>query len=261
MSRFLSRRAMSLLAVPLLGMLIAFPLGVLASHQFTDVPDSNTYHADIDALADAGVTTGCGNGTTYCPSDNVTREQMAAFMNRLGALGAGKTPVANATKLDGLDSSQFLRADQNAVGVHGCAGTALSPSVPTFASGNFSMYSSGATDVTFRCSLALPDAAIVTSVVWSVSDTSATESVGCDMYRYRQDLILDTYDYDIMASGATTAGGVGALTELTDASVTEAVVDNGTYWYVAECTPTATGSTTSVSGIRVHYLLAGLPLT
>jgi hypothetical protein len=33
---------------------------------------------------------------------------MAAFMNRLGALAAGKTPVVNADKLDGLDSTDFL---------------------------------------------------------------------------------------------------------------------------------------------------------
>lgn len=74
---------------------LAFPLGVFAAHQFSDVPDSNPYHADIDALVDAGVTSGCGGGQ-YCPTQNVTREQMAAFLNRLGALQAGKTPVVNA---------------------------------------------------------------------------------------------------------------------------------------------------------------------
>jgi hypothetical protein len=74
---------------------LAFPLGVLASHQFADVPDSNPYHNDIAAIADAGVTTGCGGGN-YCPTANVTRQEMAAFMNRLGALGPGKTPVVNA---------------------------------------------------------------------------------------------------------------------------------------------------------------------
>ena len=87
----------------------AFPIGVLASHQFSDVLDSNPYHADIDALVDAGVTTGCGGGK-YCPSAFVTREQMAAFMNRLGALGPGKTPVVNADLLDGLDSGAFAAA-------------------------------------------------------------------------------------------------------------------------------------------------------
>jgi hypothetical protein len=75
--------------------LLAAPVAVLASHQFADVPDSHPFHNDIDAIADAGVTGGCGGGN-YCPSSNVTRGQMAAFLNRLGALGPGKTPVANA---------------------------------------------------------------------------------------------------------------------------------------------------------------------
>jgi hypothetical protein len=64
---------------------VAFPLGAVASHDFADVPDSNIFHADISALVDSGVTSGCGGGN-YCPSANVTREQMAAFLNRLGAL-------------------------------------------------------------------------------------------------------------------------------------------------------------------------------
>ncbi len=95
------RRRLPLVAVALTA-IVAFPLGVIASHQFTDVPNTNTFHADIDAIADAGVTTGCAAGK-YCPKDFVTREQMAAFLNRLGALGPGKTPVVNADKVDGID--------------------------------------------------------------------------------------------------------------------------------------------------------------
>jgi hypothetical protein len=91
--------------------LAAFPLASLASHDFADVPDSNPFHTDISALAATGVTTGCGGGN-YCPSAFVTREQMAAFMNRLGALAPGKTPVVNATQLDGLDSDEFLRVGE-----------------------------------------------------------------------------------------------------------------------------------------------------
>ncbi|MGH2445552.1 MAG: S-layer homology domain-containing protein [Candidatus Limnocylindria bacterium] len=88
---------------------LGVPLGVaLASHGFNDVPNSNPFHADIDALVDNNVTAGCGNNN-YCPKANVTREQMAAFMNRLGALAPGKTPVVNADEVDGLDSSAFAR--------------------------------------------------------------------------------------------------------------------------------------------------------
>ncbi|HEY8237956.1 MAG TPA: S-layer homology domain-containing protein [Candidatus Limnocylindrales bacterium] len=107
-SRRLSRRRLATAAFLVVG-LLAFPLGVIASHQYSDVPDSNPYHADIDAITDAGVTTGCGNGSMYCPSAFVTREQMAAFMNRLGALQAGKTPVVNATKVDGFNANDLHR--------------------------------------------------------------------------------------------------------------------------------------------------------
>jgi hypothetical protein len=48
---------------------------------FADVPSSNFAFDYIHALKDAGITTGCG-GNNYCPSQNVTRDQMAAFIIR-----------------------------------------------------------------------------------------------------------------------------------------------------------------------------------
>lgn len=48
---------------------------------FTDVPATHVYYKWIQKLRDLGVTQGCGT-TTYCPDDNVTREQMAAFLVR-----------------------------------------------------------------------------------------------------------------------------------------------------------------------------------
>jgi hypothetical protein len=86
---------------------IGIPLGVaIAGAGFSDVPPSNPFYADINALDASGVSHGCGGGK-FCPKDNVTREQMAAFMNRLGALSPTKTPVVNAAKLDGKTSSAF----------------------------------------------------------------------------------------------------------------------------------------------------------
>ncbi|MPZ53973.1 MAG: hypothetical protein GEU79_14785 [Acidimicrobiia bacterium] len=65
--------------------LLVTPLAVWASDRFEDVPDSNVFHDDISWLADSGVTFGCNppDNTQFCPSENVTREQMAAFMRRL----------------------------------------------------------------------------------------------------------------------------------------------------------------------------------
>jgi hypothetical protein len=106
MRQHITRRVAILLATVALALTV--PLAVFASHQFTDVPNSNLYHADIDALVDSGVTTGCGGGR-YCPKAYVTREQMAAFMNRLGALAPGKTPVVNATTVDRYDANDLIR--------------------------------------------------------------------------------------------------------------------------------------------------------
>jgi hypothetical protein len=43
--------------------------------------DGSTFEADIERLAAAGITTGCGDGR-FCPNGYVTRGQMAAFMHR-----------------------------------------------------------------------------------------------------------------------------------------------------------------------------------
>ena len=123
------RRRLPLVAVVLTA-IVAFPLGAIASHQFTDVPNSNTFHDDIDAIRDAGLTTGCGLNL-YCPKDFVTREQMAAFLNRLGALQAGKPPVVNADKVDGLDATQLARADEVVTGTYNCAGHTMVPGTRT----------------------------------------------------------------------------------------------------------------------------------
>ena len=44
-----------------------------------DDANGTTHEDGINALADAGITTGCGNGD-YCPNDFITREHMATFM-------------------------------------------------------------------------------------------------------------------------------------------------------------------------------------
>lgn len=77
-----ARRVSRRVAAGLLALVLLVPGVALASHQFTDVPNSNSFHGDIDWLADYGITGGCG-ATTFCPGSAVTRGQMAAFMHRL----------------------------------------------------------------------------------------------------------------------------------------------------------------------------------
>jgi hypothetical protein len=55
-----------------------------ATPTFTDVQPQHPYFTEIEMLAQAGISNGCGSGQ-FCPNVNVTRGQMAVFLSR--ALG------------------------------------------------------------------------------------------------------------------------------------------------------------------------------
>jgi hypothetical protein len=62
----------------------ALDLPATGTDYFSD--DDGISHEDsINRLAAAGITAGC-TGSTYCPSEPISREQMAAFLHR--ALGS-----------------------------------------------------------------------------------------------------------------------------------------------------------------------------
>ena len=57
----------------------ALHLPSVGGNRFSDV--SGTHLANINAIAEAGVTAGCNpSGTLYCPDDPVSRQQMASFL-------------------------------------------------------------------------------------------------------------------------------------------------------------------------------------
>ncbi len=58
----------------------AFHLPVTTVDSFTD-DDGTTFEGNINRLAASGITKGCGP-TTFCPTAEVTRGQMAAFLHR-----------------------------------------------------------------------------------------------------------------------------------------------------------------------------------
>jgi hypothetical protein len=64
---------------------------------FTDLT-GGVHDANIEAIYNAGITTGCVPNQEYCPTANVTREEMASFLARTAGLGSNK-PVANAARL------------------------------------------------------------------------------------------------------------------------------------------------------------------
>jgi uncharacterized delta-60 repeat protein len=57
------------------------PAATCATPPFTDVPISDGFCKYVKRMLDLSITTGCGSGN-YCPTQNVTRDQMAAFIIR-----------------------------------------------------------------------------------------------------------------------------------------------------------------------------------
>ncbi len=96
--------------------LFLVPIAAIAAGGFDDVSDDNVFKADIQWLADAGVTKGCNPPTNdrFCPENNVTREQMSAFMHRLAVNQVVDAKTAmDADKLDGKDSTAFAASGHN----------------------------------------------------------------------------------------------------------------------------------------------------
>jgi hypothetical protein len=94
-------------AIALLAGVLVVPTAVYAAGgAFTD-DDTSVFENDINWMADNGITTGC-TPTQYCPDDNVTRGQMAAFMRRLATKKVvDAATAADADTLDGLDSTEI----------------------------------------------------------------------------------------------------------------------------------------------------------
>ena len=107
------RRAPRVLLVAAL--VLSLPAIALANHQFSDVPTSSLFHANIAQLVGSGITAGCGSGK-YCPKATVTREQMAAFLSR----GLGRTAWGTgAIRFDESDEFYVAVVDVAAGGASG----------------------------------------------------------------------------------------------------------------------------------------------
>jgi hypothetical protein len=96
---------------------VAVPASVWAVTSFTDVPTSHPFYKEIKAVAEAGIAQGFGDGG-YHPSANVTRQAMAAFLER----GVGRAVSNNGTGYVYPDQSAQIAAVSMDAGAAG-AGT------------------------------------------------------------------------------------------------------------------------------------------
>jgi hypothetical protein len=111
-----ARRRLTTIAAAI-AVVLAVPVAVIAAHSFDDVPDSNQFHDAIAWMQENGITIGCNPpaNTQYCPEDNVSRQQMAAFMFRLaqteGSAGIGVTDPADTVTVSGTTYVELLTLD------------------------------------------------------------------------------------------------------------------------------------------------------
>jgi hypothetical protein len=73
-----TREAMAIFVLHTLDPLLN-PPACVPPNLFTDVPETSPYCRWIEELANRGIVSGCGTGV-YCPTNPVTREQMAVFL-------------------------------------------------------------------------------------------------------------------------------------------------------------------------------------
>jgi hypothetical protein len=83
------------------------PLSLLAANPFTDLVPGSVHNGNIDAIYNAGITTGCVPNAEYCPTAFVTRQEMASFLARTAGLG-GNPPVANAANAINAGNAQTV---------------------------------------------------------------------------------------------------------------------------------------------------------
>ena len=87
---------------------------------FTDVPEGHTFRDAINCLAYHGITVGTGDGTTFSPSRDVTRWQMALFIARaMKAAGVDLGAVVDAGFTDIGDAPAVSRDAINQLAANG----------------------------------------------------------------------------------------------------------------------------------------------
>ncbi|HEU5328051.1 MAG TPA: hypothetical protein VFU78_08155 [Thermomicrobiales bacterium] len=117
-------RQRRLMLALLAGMLTGLtPLALFAANPFVDLNPDSPHNGNIDAIYNAGITTGCNPPVynRYCPNQAVTREEVASFLARTAGLG-GNPPVANALT---AVNAQTAQSAQNAGAISGYSADTL----------------------------------------------------------------------------------------------------------------------------------------
>ena len=222
---------------------LVVPIAAVGSHQFKDVPSSNIFHNDIGWLADNGITWGCNPpaNDAYCPGDNVTRDQLSAFLHRLAtsqAVDAGTVEGMTATELKGQQGDSGSTGATGAIGADGATG----PTGATGADGAIGATgtagaagATGTTGTTGTTGLTGPTGATgADGAIGATGATGTTGAAGADgvtptFYRVVTAAVVGagsgTVDAACLAGDVVTGGGFEITTSGTDVLSSEPATD------------------------------------
>ena len=232
-----------------------------AGGQFTDDDDS-IFESNIEWLAGAGVTAGCNPPTNdnFCPDDNVSRGQMAAFMQRFAQyLGAEDGTVSaadsaahadhatnadDAALLDGLSAEDLIDSSPLVV----AAADFHPDGFGTFTDYQFQWSSTGWTYTgdgsgCLQAPVSVPHGAVMTS-----TDIVVLDSTGSGTYRYLNAELGDPASYTPFNGSAE----VSALTQTVAIDLTGLTSSDTAQNWIGVCLSTIDDV---LYGARVHYTI------
>jgi hypothetical protein len=163
--------------------------------------------------------------------------------------------VPNANRLDGLDSTQFVRKTDSFTRHFSCAGTAWENGMSAVGydvDGSLK-HSDGSFHAVFMCSADIPDGATVTEVSFSVKDSHQSYDVECAMWR--ANMRAPVGGEVPMAGGVVTHGTPGDV-RISDSTIESPVIDNARFSYMLGCWVGA-HSTIGLYGAIVTYTVSG----
>ncbi len=215
----------------LLIVLAVIPVIVTASPGFDDVPTSHTFYSDIEWLRDSGVTKGCNPpaNTQFCPGDNVTRGQMAAFLHRLATDPRPQVVNIPGEAFNPVLDSDTIRLDDR-FGATGLAGT-------------HGLYAP----------VSLPDGATITKVECVFYDASASD-LRC-LLRWAP---LDAVG--VNSVGDADSSGSSGFQRVDAGSLSEPVVDNANRIYYVQAGPISGSWDGTDLGIKAMVITYTAPL-
>ncbi len=95
--------------------------------RFNDVDAASFFAPFIERMAELGITTGCSDGSSFCPDRQVTRAEMAVFLSRSYNLPDGPDPGFADVPSDAWYAPEVARLANSGITVGCKSGTAFCP--------------------------------------------------------------------------------------------------------------------------------------